>query len=129
MKTLNFRRCLCCEKPARVNRRKCYRCIQAQWRERHPLRAMYNKVKWSAALRDVPFKLTFEEFCDFDAATDYTARRTLAGEDITIDRKDETKGYEKDNLQVLTRGENSRKSNQFRAFLARKRNLRKPRVA
>lgn len=90
---------------------------------------MFLKVKWSAKLRDIPFNLTFEDFCEFDAVTDYVARRTLAGEDITIDRVNEERGYEKDNLQVLTRGENSRKSNQFRAFLARKRKLRKRRAA
>jgi hypothetical protein len=86
---------------------------------------MFHKVKWSAKCRDIPFKLTFEDFCLFDALHDYVCRRTLAGEDITIDRVNEKKGYEKENLQVLTRGENAAKSNQFRAFLARKGKKRK----
>lgn len=94
----------------------------------HPCRAMFHKIKWSAKLRDVPFHLSFAEFCEFDDLTDYTARRTMAGEDITVDRIKEKVGYEKNNLQVLTRGENAAKSNQFRATSARMRKMRKRRA-
>jgi hypothetical protein len=130
---LSFRCCSVpgCGKPvfAHDKGRKCSCCRMRHWREMHPVRAMYHKVKWSAKLRDIPFKLTFAEFCEFDDVTDYVAQRTLAGEDITIDRVKELIGYERNNLQVLTRGENSAKSNQFRAKFARKRKLRKRRAA
>ena len=79
-------------------------------------------------MRDVPFNLSFSDFSEFDDVTDYTARRTLAGEDITVDRIKEKVGYEKNNLQVLTRGENAAKSNQFRATIARMRKMRKHRA-
>lgn len=126
---LTLRRCVLCENQARPGRLKCWKCTKAKWRECHPVRAMFHKVKWSAKLRNIPFNLTFEEFCLFDDLTDYVARRCLAGEDITIDRVNENLGYEKDNLQVLTRGENASKSNKFRAQLARKRKMRNRRAA
>ena len=127
--TLSFKRCLKCDNPTAPGRRVCWKCHKAQWREFHPVRAMFLKVKWSAKLRDIPFQLTFEEFCEFNAVTDYVARRVLVGEDITIDRVDEREGYRKDNLQVLTRGENVAKSNYFRATTARMRKMRNPRAA
>jgi hypothetical protein len=129
MKNLSLKRCLKCDNAAASGRRICWKCHKAEWREKHPLRAMFLKVKWSAKLRDIPFKLTFDEFLEFDAVTDYVARRTLAGEDITIDRVNEEKGYEKENLQVLTRGENAAKSNHFRATTAWNRKLRTRRAA
>lgn len=103
-----------CRNRARTGRRRCNKCRMRIWRERHPVRAAWHKIKWSAKLRGIEFGLTFEEFSLFDDLTGYVAQMGNGAQSMTIDRIDETRGYFLDNLQILANADNVRKSNHFR---------------
>jgi hypothetical protein len=77
------------------------------------------RIKWlyriyiiivnNAKRRDLPVNWSFGLFLKFCRETTYHALRGMHSTDLTIDRKDNLKGYTADNIQALTRGENVRK--------------------
>lgn len=69
---------------------------------------MYRALKDNATRRGKEFALTFEYFEQFCKDNNYLERKQ-AGEDLTIDRIEVTKGYIPGNLQVLDRAANTRK--------------------
>lgn len=70
----------------------------------------YDKLRYSARRRGIKFTITIDEFRSFCAATRYIEQKGRTCECLTIDRIDAARGYEIDNIQVLTMTENTRKS-------------------
>lgn len=66
-------------------------------------------MRQNARYRKKGFNLTIDEFRIFCEKTDYLQLKGRGGGNITIDRKDNRKGYSFDNIQVLTLSQNSRK--------------------
>ena len=96
--------------------RACDRCRQRRWRSLNPLRNTYNHLKSSAQRRGIEFALTLDEFYTFCKANGFTAyRKSYDDAQLTFDRKDVTKGYSLDNLQLITHLDNSVKSNYEKA--------------
>lgn len=69
---------------------------------KHPEMYAYRQVKESARKRGIPFKLTFEEFKEFDRQTGYVESKGKSSEDLTIDRIDSAGAYEMGNIRALT---------------------------
>lgn len=82
------------------------------WRERNPAKYAFAKLRWNAKRRRKKFTLTLDEFEDFCAETGYLMMKGRDADSATIDRIDNSKGYSRDNIRVLTNSENSAKNDQ-----------------
>lgn len=82
---------------------------KAIWRLNNPMKAAYQTLKYNSKRRNIEFGLTFEEFEEFAIKEDYIGKKGRLGTSYTIDRIDERLGYTKDNIQILTRSQNSLK--------------------
>ena len=84
----------------------CPRCSTRRWRGANPIRAAFLNLKHNAIRRGKVFDLSFEEFFELFVG--------ISGlQSFHIDRKDESKGYTIDNLQVLTNAQNVKKYLQY----------------
>src|SRR4051812_43457275 len=83
-------------------RNECRACRMKRWRSEHPVRAVYNNWRTNTAERGIPNDVTLIQFTRFCVETGYIYLRSI-GNDMTIDRKDSTKHYTIDNMQLLTR--------------------------
>lgn len=100
----------CCSNPTRTsNARDCGTCASRKTRINNPEKYAFNQVKRSADMRNIPFKLTFEQFLEFDRQTDYVKSKGCEKESLTIDRKDDSKGYEVGNIRALNWADNCSK--------------------
>lgn len=84
----------------------CSKCRTRRWKEKNPLKYCFNKLRNRAKERGHEFKLAFEEYCEFALKTDYFKLKGRTKYALSIHRKDDTKGYEKDNIEALTLSEN-----------------------
>lgn len=96
-----------CRRVAGKGRSVCNTCRDRQWRARHPEHHLWKNLKRSAKARGIAFDLTVEEFTAFCVEHNFVARVGRGPEDDTIDRRDPTLGYTKDNLRILTFKENT----------------------
>lgn len=87
----------------------CKKHYAAFMAKQYPYKNAYSRLKSNAKRRAIPFYLTLEEFKQFADSTGYINRRGRTKYDLHIDRIDCTKGYSKDNIQVLTNLQNARK--------------------
>ena len=94
----------------------CWRCRFKIRMDQNPLLYYFGSLRRSAKRRGKDFSLTFEEYRDFAVKTDYAKLKGKSSLSLSIDRKDNSKGYSADNIQCLTIRENSRK--QFVPFFA-----------
>lgn len=94
----------------------CPKCKWKQWTAVNPLRAAFKTLRNHAKERGKEFTLTLAEFKAFAEKTSYMDRKGKTSLSLSIDRKDNTKGYSADNIQALTLMENSRK--QFVPYFA-----------
>ena len=69
----------------------------------------YNNLKSKAKTRGIRVEITLQEFREFCQRTGYIIVKGRRGKNATIDRRDPTKGYTKENMQLLTHRENSTK--------------------
>lgn len=99
----------CRSKFAAPGRNICYSCKQARYKQRNPVKYAYRKLKTNARRRGKPFELTFGEFREFCQKTKYLVGKGRSKESYHIDRIDPSRGYTKDNIQVLTNSENVKK--------------------
>jgi hypothetical protein len=67
----------------------------------------FAKLRDHARERGISFTITFEEFCKFAKQSHYIESTGLGPMCITVDRKDNLRGYEPGNIQPLTRSANS----------------------
>lgn len=89
----------------------CARCILQKWRANHPRRYAFYQVRESARKRSIPFLLTFDEFADLIAGTNYLEEKGRSPDSLHIDRIDGTKPYAKGNCRVIKCSENTGKDN------------------
>ena len=110
-------KCSTCGERERIKNRKCcYTCRYAKLKQKNPISLAYQQLKQNAKHRGKDFQLTLEEFKEFCIQSNYLNKRGIKHDSYHIDRKDETKGYIIDNIQLLTNVDNVRKYIEFRGF-------------
>lgn len=104
---MSLKICITCrERQAGRKSIRCSKCSMKQWRQDHPLEARFAWVKQCAIKRQIPFKLTIEQFSAFCDETGYLTSVGVNG--MSIDRIDPDKGYEVGNIRILPYQENCR---------------------
>jgi len=98
-----------CIRPARKGSSICTTCDKRIWREKYPMKAAFQTLRHNSIRRGKIFELTFEQFKKFCYETDYMAGKGRKKKSFTIDRIDNSKGYVVDNIQMLSKSENSKK--------------------
>jgi hypothetical protein len=89
---------------------KCSKHRAAAWKEKHPLKYHFNKLRNRARERGHAFTLSFEKYESICLYAGWvTENRGKTGKAYSIDRKRDGEGYHDDNVQVLTLSENCRK--------------------
>lgn len=73
------------------------------------MRAAWRDLKDHAKARGISFRLSFTTFRQFALQSDYLNRKGNEARCLTVDRIDNLKGYTKNNIQPLTRAENTMK--------------------
>jgi hypothetical protein len=73
------------------------------------MRAQFNWLLRSAEKRGIEVTITFDEFSTWAIENDYLARVGRSPDSVHCDRKDSTKGYSLDNIQILTASQNCSK--------------------
>ena len=101
-----------CKDPACPNykdtsKRFCPRCCSRKYRKANPIKDAFNNLKSSAAKRNIPFSLTFEEFAKWDKATGYTEKKGKDINSASVDRRNPNGGYCIGNIRIMTYGENA----------------------
>ena len=86
--------------------RVCNKCRSRRWRLNNPMRASWGWLQISAKKRRIEFRLSYDEFAAFVSTTRYMEEKGRTGNCLSIDRIDNTRGYEPGNLQILTISEN-----------------------
>lgn len=104
---------LCCEprcdRLRRKDRRRCHMHDQRRKRAADPIYAAWRNLKDSAKRRCIEFRLSLKYFTKFALQTQYLTRKGPYGGCLTVDRKNNLRGYVAGNIQPLTRSENTRK--------------------
>lgn len=98
-----------CKRKKRKGKQLCTTCDKKLWRQKYPMKAVFQTLRQNARRRGKIFTLTFEFFQEFCRETKYMRGRGREQKSYTIDRIDNNKGYTPDNIQRLTKSENSRK--------------------
>lgn len=80
-------------------------------KEGKPISYTYQLLKTNAKRRGKVFELTLKEFTKFCEETNYIELKGRRSDKMSIDRKDSSKGYTYDNIQIMNYGENSAKGN------------------
>jgi len=75
----------------------------------NPIAYAWDKLKWSARSRKIEFSLTKAEFWRWCYDTGYIEHKGNTASSLSVDRVKPWLGYSLDNIQTLTRSENSRK--------------------
>lgn len=78
-----------------------------KWKKANPERYTYQTLKDNAKRRGKGFTLTFAQFLNYDAETNYIKERGRTANDQSIDRKDNEDGYNFYNIHPLTVSQNS----------------------
>ena len=98
-----------CGKPAAPGRKLCHACAMRRWRQNNPIKAAYFTLRDNAIRRGKDFSLTFAQFRKFCRGSGYLEGKGRKPECLSIDRIDNSRGYEKGNLAVLTVSMNASK--------------------
>lgn len=98
-----------CYRVPEGNRTLCNTCRSRKIRTEDPERYAYNNLRSSARKRGIPFTLTLEQFRKFCVQTEYMNGKGLGKKSYTVDRIREGEGYHIDNIQCLTRSQNTKK--------------------
>lgn len=89
----------------------CHKHYARRIKNNDPVQARYNQFRSKAAQRGKEVELTLEEFRKFCNDTGYILQKGKRGQNATIDRIDNSKGYSIDNIQLLTNRQNASKGN------------------
>ena len=84
------------------------------FKDKHPVKYAYNKLKQRANERGHDFDLSFEQFKKFAEDSGWLHYKGKEKNSLSIDRIDEQKGYSIDNRSVKTLSENAAKSMRYR---------------
>ena len=99
-----------CRNDAATGRSYCHKCRSRQYKQRHPEAYFFNALRNNARRRGKEFTISLEYFRGFSDATKYLEYKGRNGFNLSIDRIDNSKGYVRGNIQVMTVSENSVKS-------------------
>lgn len=111
-----MKHCKGCQKEI-PNRNYCSTCRNRQWDKNNPIRRAYRDTRNSAKRRGKTFTITYEYFEAWVIENRYMELKGTAPDDYSIDRIDDTKGYEPGNLQLLTNRENTKKQRDRESYL------------
>lgn len=100
-----------CKDKRKAKNRFCARHAHRYRKIKDPVGYVYDLLKCNARRRGKPFTLTMDEFRQFCLDTDYMRLRGKTGKSASIDRIDNSKGYEIGNIRILSLSENSHKRN------------------
>lgn len=98
-----------CKTASNGRQKHTHACVKKRFREANPMKQVYYDLRTNAKRRGKEFAITFEEFSEFAIEVNLLAGRGRERMSWTVDRKDDTKGYVKGNLQKLTNVDNLRK--------------------
>ena len=119
--------CICCNKELKIrssdlkqHKGKCSSCAKRKLRS---FEYLYNTLCRGAEKKKIPVSLTYEEFLTFticevcyycNSFVEWNEKRTRqSSRAYNLDRKDNSKGYSKDNLAVCCKKCNKLKSDKF----------------
>ncbi len=88
---------------------RCYVC-EYKRRKKDLYKWSFSVHRNNAKRRGIPWQLTFEEFKKFAVEEDLVYMSGRTKQSLSIDRVISSEGYHKDNIQILTVSENSKKS-------------------
>lgn len=111
-----MKHCKGCQKQI-PNRNYCSTCRNKRWDKNNPIRRTYRDIKSSAVRRNKSFTVTYEYFEAWVIENRYMELKGTGSHDYTIDRIDDTKGYEPGNLQILTNRDNVLKQRDREQYL------------
>lgn len=80
-----------------------------RFRKNNPLSAAYASLRDHARERGILFTISFLQFSCIARISQYATQKGLERTALTVDRKDNLRGYEPENLKVMTRFENIEK--------------------
>lgn len=100
-----------CRKNRGHHRRFCYSCVKKKYAEKYPIKNAYYVLRQNARRRKKTFTISLAEFSQFCIKTKILLGRGIQKDSYSIDRIDEFRGYEPDNIQVLTNSDNVKKYN------------------
>ena len=95
--------------PKRCHSPYCSRCRTRRFKDAHPLRYSFGKLRNRAKERGKEFSLTFGEYESFAIKTDYARMKGKTSLSLSIDRIKNNEGYHVGNIRAITLAENSRK--------------------
>lgn len=105
-----------CRNRARKCRAICNTCKSRKQREKYPVKALWWNLRTHSKARGHSCTIPYADFEAFVLANGYATGHGRAGNALTIDRIDPTKGYDDlENLRVLTNSDNVR---MYHAMLA-----------
>lgn len=98
-----------CKNKKQTRDRFCGKHRKRYKKEMNPEAYYFDLLRSNAQRRGKEFKLTLEEFRQFCKETNYLKLKGKSAKSASIDRIDHTKGYEYNNIQVLTLAANTAK--------------------
>jgi hypothetical protein len=86
----------------------CSRCRSRRFKEAHPLKYSFGKLRARAKERGHAFGLTFEDYHTFAIQTGYDKLKGKTRHSLSINRKQNHLGYTRDNIEAVSLSLNSR---------------------
>lgn len=86
----------------------CAKCRGRRFKEKFPLKYAFSHLRGRAKERGHDFKLTFEQYQKFAVEIGYDQLKGKHAHSLSINRKDNSKGYHIDNIEAVTLSHNSR---------------------
>lgn len=105
-----------CSNPPGTRDRFCWKHRKRYKKEHNPISYTYQILKGNARRRGKVFNLTIDQFRIFCEKTNYLALKGRSSSSASIDRIDPSKGYEADNIQILSLSDNSKKGDYKEPF-------------
>lgn len=98
-----------CPKNKTEKDRFCAKHSKKYQKYKNPYKYTFHQKKYRAKERGISWDLTLEEFIEFCEETNYMELKGKTGESASIDRKDPKIGYTRENVQILSLANNSKK--------------------
>lgn len=86
----------------------CGKCRSRRFKEKWPLKYSFGKLRARAKERGHAFTLTFEDYESFARQTGYDKLKGKTKHSLSINRKRNSEGYTRENIEAVTLSMNSR---------------------